>query len=96
MKYFKSWHYYSLIPKKNSNFRIEFEKSVNTEIFPFYVDSWRWIQTTKNILFNLSREHRIIKSNLNGRTSVAIIGDYKHLDKTLVVTLFSGSLGYLI
>ena len=52
---FQIWHYYSLIPKKNSNFRIEFEKSINTEIFPFYVDSWRWIQTTKNILFNLSR-----------------------------------------
>ena len=28
---------------------------------------------------------------MNGKTSVAIIGDYKHLDKTLIVTLFSGS-----
>jgi hypothetical protein len=28
---------------------------------------------------------------LNGKTSIAIIGDYKHLDKTLIVTLFSGS-----
>ena len=88
---FQTWNYYSLIPKKNSNFKIEFEKSVNSEIFPFYVDSWRWIKTTKNILFNLSRQNRIIKSDLNGKTSVAIIGDYKHLDKTLIVTLFSGS-----
>ena len=88
---FQTWNYYSLIPKKNSNFKIEFEKSVNSEIFPFYVDSWRWIKTTKNILFNLSIQNRIIKSDLNGKTSVAIIGDYKHLDKTLIVTLFSGS-----
>ena len=88
---FQIWNYYSLIPKKNSNFKIKFEKSVNSEIFPFYVDSWRWIKTTKNILFNLSIQNRIIKSNLNGKTSVAIIGDYKHLDKTLIVTLFSGS-----
>ena len=88
---FQIWNYYSLIPKKNSNFQIEFEKSVNSDIFPFYVDSWRWIKTTKNILFNLSIQNRIIKSNLNGKTSVGIIGDYKHLDKTLIVTLFSGS-----
>ena len=90
-KIFQIWNYYSLIPKKNSNFKIEFEKSVNSDIFPFYVDSWRWIKTTRNILSNLSTQNRIIKSNLNGKTSVAIIGDYKHLDKTLIVTLFSGS-----
>ena len=90
-KIFQIWNYYSLIPKKNSNFKIEFEKSVSFDIFPFYVDSWRWIKTTRNILFNLSTQNRIIKSNLNGKTSVAIIGDSKHLDKTLIVTLFSGS-----
>ena len=28
---------------------------------------------------------------MNGKTSVAIIGDYKHLDKILIVTLFSDS-----
>ena len=38
-----------------------------------------------------SGQIRDLKSNLNGKTSVAIIGDYKHLDKTLIVTLFSGS-----
>ena len=88
---FQMWNYYSLIPKQNSNFKIEFEKSVNSDIFLFYVDSWRWIKTTKNILFNLSAQNKIIKSNLNGKNSFAIINDYKHLDKTLIVTLFSGS-----
>ena len=38
-KIFQTWNYYSLIPKKNSNFKIDFEKSVSTDIFPFYVDS---------------------------------------------------------
>ena len=42
---FETWNYYSLNPKKNSNFKIEFEKSVDDEIFTFYVDSWRWIKT---------------------------------------------------
>ena len=66
-------------------------KSINPDIFPFYVDSWRWIKTTEKILFNLSTQNRIIKSNLYGKSSIAIIGDYKHLAKTLIVTLFSGS-----
>ena len=34
-KIFQIWNYYSLIPKKNSNFKIDFEKSVSTDIFPF-------------------------------------------------------------
>ncbi len=88
---FQKWYYYSLIPKKNSNFKIEFVKSVNPDIFPFYVDSWRWIKTTKKILFDLSTQNRVVKSNLYGKSSIAVIGDYKHLAKTLIVTLFSGS-----
>ena len=88
---FQTWNYYSLNPKKNPNFKIEFVKSINSDVFPFYVDSWRWIETTKKILLDLSTQNKIIRSTLNGKTSVAIISDYKHLDKTLIVTLFSGS-----
>ena len=88
---FETWNYYSLNPKKNSNFKIEFEKSVDSEIFTFYVDSWRWIRTTKQILTDLSSQNKIIKSNLNGKKTNAIIGNYKHIDNTLIVTLSSGS-----
>ena len=88
---FETWNYYSLNPKKNSNFKIEFEKSVDGEIFTFYVDSWRWIKTTKQILTDLSSQNKIIKSNLNGKQTTAIIGNYKHIDNTLIVTLSSGS-----
>ena len=79
------------ITKKNSNFKIEFEKSVDSEIFTFYVDSWRWVKTTKQILTDLSSQNKIIKSNLNGKQTTAIIGNYKHIDNTLIVTLSSGS-----
>ena len=88
---FQTWNYYSLIPKKNSNFKIEFEKSSSIDIFDFYVDSWRWIKTNEKLLNNLSSQKKIIKSNLNGKISAAIIGNYKHIDNTLIVTLFSGS-----
>lgn len=88
---FQTWNYYSLIPKKNSNFKIEFEKSSSIDIFDFYVDSWRWIKTNEKLLNNLSSQKKIIKSKLNGKISAAIIGNYKHIDNTLIVTLFSGS-----
>lgn len=88
---FQTWNYYSLIPKKNSNFKIEFEKSSSLDIFDFYVDSWRWIKTNEKLLNNLSSQKKIIKSKLNGKISAAIIGNYKHIDNTLIVTLFSGS-----
>ncbi len=88
---FQTWNYYSLIPKKNSNFKIEFEKSSSIDIFDFYVDSWRWIKTNEKLLNNLSSQKKIIKSKLNGKISAAIIGNYKHIDNTLIVTLFSAS-----
>ena len=88
---FQKWYYYSLIPKKNLNFKIEFAKSVNPDIFPFYVDSWRWFPTNEKILSDLCTQNKVIKSSLDGKDSIAIIGDYKHLAKTLIVTLFSGS-----
>ena len=87
----ETWNYYSLNPKKNSNFKIEFTKSVDSEIFTFFVDSWRWIKTTKQILTDLSSQNKIIQSNLNGKKTTAIIGNYKHIDNTLIVTLSPGS-----
>ena len=36
-------------------------------------------------------QNKVIKSTLDGKISVAIVGDYKHHEKTLIVTLFSGS-----
>ena len=36
-------------------------------------------------------ENKVIKSSVDGNDSIAIISDYKHLDKTLIITLVSGS-----
>ena len=90
-KMFQTWNYYSLIPKINSHHKIEFEKSISSNLFPYYVNSWRWFPTNEKILFDLCAQNKVIKSSLDGENSIAIIGDYKHLDKTLIVTLFSGS-----
>jgi hypothetical protein len=90
-KIFQTWNYYSLIPKINSNYKIEFEKSLSSNFFPYYVNSWRWFPTNKKILSDLCTQNKVIKSSIDGKHSIAIIGDYKHLDKTLIVTLFSGS-----
>ena len=88
---FQMWNYYSLLPKKNSDYEIEFKHSLDSQFFPYYVDSWRWLETNEKILSDLCVQHKVIKSSLNGNNSIAVINDYKHLDKTLIVTLFSGS-----
>jgi len=88
---FEIWNFYSLIPKINSDHKIEFAKSVPSNLFPYYVNSWRWFSTNEKILSDLCVQNKVIKSSLNGKISVAIVGDYKHHEKTLIVTLFSGS-----
>ena len=94
-KEFQMWHYYSLNPEKNLNFNIEFEQSLDSTFFPYYVDSWRWLETNEKILSDLCVQNKVIKSSLYGNDSIAIISDYKHLDKTLIITLVSGSLDTL-
>ena len=88
---FEIWKFYSLIPKINSHHKIEFAKSVSANLFPYYVNSWRWFSTNEKILSDLCAQNKVITSSLNDKISVAIIGDYKHHEKTLIVTLFSGS-----
>jgi Cft2 family RNA processing exonuclease len=88
---FEIWNFYSLIPKINSDHKIEFAKSVPSNLFPYYVNSWRWFSTNEKILSDLCVQNKVIKSSLDGKISVAIVGDYKHHEKTLIVTLFSGS-----
>ena len=88
---FQIWNYYSLLPKQNSNYEIEFEQSLDSTFFPYYVDSWRWLETNEKILSDLCVQNKVIKSSLDGNDSIAIISDYKHLDKTLIITLVSGS-----
>ena len=88
---FQTWNYYSLLPKKNSNYDIQFEKSLNHQSYSHYVKSWRWLPIDNAVLSTFYKQNKIISSNIDGRSSIAILTDSEHFDKTLIVTLFSGS-----
>ena len=88
---FQTWNFYSLVPQENSNFNISFEKSLDREIYPHYVKSWRWLPIDDSTLSLLFEQNKIITSNVNGKNSIAILTDSEHFDSTLLVTLFSAS-----
>ena len=90
-KIFQTWNFYSLLPKRNSNHNIYFETSLNCQLYSHYVKSWRWLPIDDTVLFLLSEKNKIVKSSIGDKDSIAIITDSEHFDKTLVVTLFSGS-----
>jgi GNAT superfamily N-acetyltransferase len=88
---YQTWNFYSLLPHANSNYKVTFEKFLDSQKFPQFVKSWRWIPFDTNTLSTFYRENKIIKSTIDGDTSIAILTDSEHFDKTLIVTLFSGS-----
>ncbi len=88
---FQTWNFYSLMPKQNSNYDISFEKSLNHSLYSQYVKSWRWFPIDDIILSKFYEQNKIIKSDIDGNESIAILTDSEHFDKTLIVTLFSGS-----
>ena len=88
---FQTWNFYSLIPKRNSNYDVYFEKSLNRQFYSHYVKSWRWLPVDDATLSTFYEQNKIIKSNVDGKDSIAILTDSEHFDKTLIVTLFSNS-----
>jgi len=87
----QTWNFYSLLPQKNSNHNVSFENSLNIQKYSHYVKSWRWLPIDDSILHSFYENDKIIKSNMDGKISIAILTDSEHFDKTLIVTLFSGS-----
>ncbi len=88
---FQTWNFYSLIPKKNPNYDIYFEKSLNRQLCSHYVKSWRWLPIDDDTLSTFYEQNKIVKSYVDDKNSIAIFTDSEHFDKTLIVTLFSGS-----
>lgn len=88
---FQTWNFYSLMPKNNSNYDVSFEKSLNRSLYSQYVKSWRWFTIDDIALSTFYEQNKIIKSDIDGNESIAILTDSEHFDKTLIVTLFSGS-----
>ena len=86
----QTWNFYSLEPKKNSNFNIKFPKSLD-ESYPHYVKSWRWLPIDDEIISEFVKQNKIIQSEIDGKISTAIISDSEHFDNTLIVTLFTCS-----
>ena len=88
---FQTWNFYSLMPKRNLNYDVHFEKSLNRQLYSHYVKSWRWLPIDDTTLSKFYEQNKIVKSYVDGETSIAILTDSEHFDKTLIVTLFSGS-----
>ena len=88
---FQNWNFYSLMPKRNSNYDVYFEKSLNRHLCSHYVKSWRWLPIDDITLSTFYEQNKIIKSSLNNEHSIAILTDSEHFEKTLIVTLFSGA-----
>ena len=77
--------------KINLNYNITYEKSLNCQLYSHYVKSWRWLPIDDETLTSFYDENRIVKSYVNGESSIAFLTDSEHFDKTLIVTLFSNS-----
>ena len=87
----QTWNFYSILPKINLDYDVSYEKPLNCKLYPKYVKSWRWFTLDDIALSTLYKENKIIKSSMYGKESLAILTDSEHFDKTLIVTLFSGS-----
>ena len=88
---FQTWNFYSIEPRNNSNYNVTFEKSINSQSFPHYVQSWRWLPIDDITLKSFYEQNRIVNSSIDNKNSIAIITESKHFDRTLIVTLFSNS-----
>jgi len=88
---FQTWNFYSLDPKKNSNYVVDFEQSLDCKLYTHYVNSWRWLPLTDESLSSLYLQNNLVKSTISGKNSLAIITDSEHFARTVIVTLFSNS-----
>ena len=87
---FQTWNFYSIYPHLNNSHKIQFGNVLNSTV-THYVKSWRWLVLDEETLLSLLEQNKIIFSDKFGDVSTAIMTDSEHFDKTLIVTLFSGS-----
>ena len=92
----QTWNFYSLESQRNPNYNIYFEKNLDLHLYSNYVQSWRWFSINNIILSKFYQQNKIIRSTMDGKSSIAILTDSEHFEKTLIVTLFSGSQNTLL
>ena len=85
------WNFYSLLPQQTKHASVQFGYSKALTLMKHYVKSWRWISLDEESLSSLLESHKIIYSDSNGDVSSAIMTDSEHFEKTMIVTLHSGS-----
>ena len=90
-KILETWKFYSLTSRPTKNYSVKLGNILKNFPFPFYVKSWRWLSLNNKILKRLSNKNKIIYSDNSGDVSFAILTDSEHFEKTLIVTLHSGS-----
>ncbi len=94
-----TWNFYSLIPKKsdkktNVTIAINNKKTITFLLshLSSYVKSWRWIPLTKININSLFDEKRILYTTHDDVIDTMIIfTESEHFEKTLMLTLISGS-----
>lgn len=86
----ETWKFYSLVPKTSKRNYVKFGIP-STNLFSHYVKSWRWLKLDQSILASLDDTHMIFYSGIDQNLSFAISTDSEHFEKTLIVTLHSGS-----
>jgi len=93
------WNFYYLIPKKlekktNVTIAINNKKIIDflLSLLSSYVKSWRWIPLTKTKIESLIHEKRIVYTKKNNEIDTMIIfTESEHFEKTLMLTMFTGS-----
>ena len=86
----ETWKFYSLLPK-TADVSIKFEKTIDSKLYPMYVDSWRWHPLDDSSIDKLSSQNRIISSPISDNFSLSVLTESRHFDDTLIATLFSNN-----
>ena len=87
----QTWKFYSLFPQENNSYEISYEKIIPNSELSHYVKSWRWIPLDDDTISSLNSKKCIVQSKKDKDPTIAILGDSEHFEKTLIVTLFTGS-----
>ncbi len=92
-----TWNFYSLIPKrslKKTNVVIANKKIIYFLLshLSLYVKSWRWLPLTKSNINLLIKEKRILYTiHKDSIDTLVIFTESEHFEKTLMLTLISGT-----
>jgi len=86
----EKWNFYSLVPKQFNTCSVRFGLP-DTLTIPYYVKSWRWLRLNNAKLLDLLNNNQVICCDKSDDPSLVIISNSEHFEKTMLITLYSGS-----